>query len=473
MKINPNIFRGYDLRGEVEKDLNPEIVEHLGRGYAAFLNRRGITKAVVGHDCRATSVEYKDAIIKGLVSSGIDVVDIGLTLTGTLYWSQYFFDSKGGIIVTASHNPAEYNGFKFATGFSETMVSDEIQELRKIVEEENYITVKKEGTVKKQNIKQIYIDDIIKRFDLKNKFKIVVDPGNSTPGYFIPDLLRAAGMEVIEKNTNLDPTFPLGTPDPTEKEVAERISKEVLEAGADLGFSYDADGDRIGVVDGNGRILWNDVLVALFAADVIRENPNAKIVFNTLCSKVVEETIREKGGQPIMWRTGHSFIKAKAQKEKAKFAGELSGHFFFLDKFYPHDDGAYATMRLLDYLSSSGVSLAEAVNSLPQYISSPEIKVGCPDDLKVSFIGKISGVLKKDYPETEVIDDERAGDGVRLEMNDAMFIVRYSQNGPYLTIKFEAKTEERYNELKRYINQLLHSYEEVDWKYGVNVESLG
>jgi len=374
--------------------------------------------------------------------------------------------------VTASHNPAEYNGFKFATGFSETMVSDEIQKLRKIVEEEKYITTEKMGTVRKQDIKQDYIDDLSKRFNLENKFKIVVDACNSTPGYFFPDLLRAVGMDVVEKNTEIDPSFPLGTPDPTEKKVAERVSEEVLEVKADLGFSYDADGDRMGVVDGKGKILWNDILVALFAADVIRENPGAKIVFNTLCSKVVEETIRGKKGEPIMWRTGHSFIKVKAQGEKAKFAGELSGHFFFLDKFYPHDDGGYATLRLLDYLDKTKISLSEAVDNLPQYLSSPEIKVGCPDDLKVALIGKISLTLKKDYPNTEIIDDERAGDGVRLEMKDAMFIVRYSQNGPYLTVKFEAKTQERYDELKKYIHKLLHEYAEVDWEYGVNVESL-
>jgi phosphomannomutase len=187
---------------------------------------------------------------------------------------------------------------------------------------------------------------------------------------------------------------------------------------------------------------------------------------------VVEETIRSNGGVPMMWRTGHSFIKAKAQKEKAKFAGELSGHFFFLDKFYPHDDGCYATLRLLDYLAQTGQTLAEAVSKLPKYISSPEVKVGSPDDLKVALIEKISQELGTDFPEAEVINDERAGDGVRLDMEDSMFVIRYSQNGPYLTIKFEAKTEEKYDELKKYLNKLLHSHSEVNWNYGVNVESL-
>ncbi|MDP2918447.1 MAG: hypothetical protein Q8N68_03030, partial [bacterium] len=277
---------------------------------------------------------------------------------------------------------------------------------------------------------------------------------------------------VIENNCKIDGHFPVGTPDPTERKVAERIAAIVRKRKADLGLSYDADGDRMGIVDEKGNILWNDILVALFAADVLGKNPGAKIVFNTLCSKVVEDTIRAKNGKPVMWRTGHSFIKAKAQKIRAKFAGELSGHFFFLDQFYPHDDGAYATLRILDFLSRTKQTLSEAVAQFPQYISSPEVKVGCPDSKKVKLMDKIGRVLRKDFPEAEVIDDERAGDGVRLETNDSMFIIRYSQNGPYLTIKFEARTKEEYNNLKKYIGRLLHKYSEIDWSFGVNVESL-
>jgi len=241
-----------------------------------------------------------------------------------------------------------------------------------------------------------------------------------------------------------------------------------------LGFSYDSDGDRIGVVDEKGNILWNDVLVALFAFDVLERNPGAKIVFNTLCSKMVQDVILAKSGQPIMWRTGHSFIKAKAQKEKAAFAGELSGHFYFLDKFYPHDDGCYSTLALLGYLSRTKKTLSEAIAGLPKYISSPEIKLFCADDKKVALMAKIAKILKKDFPRSDVIDDERAGDGLRIELTDSMFVIRYSQNGPYLTIKFEAKTDDRYNYLKNYIDKLLHRYEEIDWnsKINVNLESL-
>lgn len=470
MKINPYIFRGYDLRGLVDKDLNPEIVEHLGRAYGSFLGKRGIKKSVVGHDCRLSSESYSDAIINGILSTGVDVIDIGLSLAGIVYWAQYYFASRGCVSVSGSHNPAEFNGFKFGTGFSSTMSGDEIQELRQIAEKGEF--AQGEGKLEKKDIKKEYFADLVKRSGAPFNFKIVVDPSRSTPGVFAPELLKFAGCEVVCSNCEFDGTFPLGTPDPTEKKVAERLAKKILEEKADFGFSYDSDGDRIGVVDNNGGILWNDILVALFAADALERNHGGKIVFNALCSKVVQDVIKSKGGQAIMWRTGHSFIKAKAQQEKAAFAGELSGHFYFLDKFYPHDDGLFSTLALLNYLSRQKKSLSQIVSDLPQYISSPEIKVGCADGVKVGLMKKIAEKLRQDFPVAEIIDDERVGDGVRLEMEDSMFIIRYSQNGPYLTTKFEARTQEKYDELKKYINELLHSYNEVDWSFGVNVESL-
>jgi len=472
MKINPQIFRGYDLRGLVNQDLNPTIAEYIGKAYGTYLKRRGIVRAVVGHDCRATSQEYSDAVIKGMTWAGINVVDIGLTMVGTFYWAQYYLNCSGGIFVTASHNPAEYNGFKFANGFSETLVSDGMQELRKMIENDDYEIGQQLGITTRQNIQNDYFSNLIGRFSFPKKFKVVVDASCATPGVIVPDLLRQIGCEVIESNCKIDPTFPLGTPDPTEVSLATRLRDRVLQEKADIGFSYDADGDRIGIVDNVGGIIWNDILVALFAADVLENHPGDIIMFNTLCSRVVVETITNKGGQPFMWRTGHSFLKKKNQEVGAAFIGELSGHFFFSKDFYNHDDGCYSTLRLLSYLVRSGKSLAQLVAELPHYISSPEIKVGAPDDLKIALIEKVAMVLKKDWPQAEIISDERAGDGVRLEMSDAMFVVRYSQNGPYLTVRFEAKTAERYKELKKYISGLLHRFPEIDWSFGVNVESL-
>ncbi|KKQ79622.1 MAG: Phosphoglucomutase/phosphomannomutase alpha/beta/alpha domain II [Parcubacteria group bacterium GW2011_GWC2_38_7] len=303
----------------------------------------------------------------------------------------------------------------------------------------------------------------------------MIDPSCATAGVIAPPIFRLAGCEVVESNCNLDPTFPLGTPDPTENNVAERLAKKVLEVGADVGFSYDADGDRIGIVDNKGTIIWNDVLLALFAVSVLQDHPGSKIMFNTLCSKVVPETILNNGGVPFMWRTGHSFLKKKNQEVGAAFIGELSGHFFFSKDFYNHDDGLYAALRLLKYLSDSNQTLNTAIAKLPQYISSPEIKVFCAEDKKVALVNVISEVLRVDFPSAEVISDERAGDGVRLDMPDSMFVIRYSQNGPYLTIKYEANTTEQYQTLKKYLDNLLHRYPEIDWssKINVNVEALG
>jgi len=301
---------------------------------------------------------------------------------------------------------------------------------------------------------------------------VVIDASNATAGQIAPEFLRKAGCEVIEYNCQIDSSFPLGTPDPTETVVAERLKKKILKEKADLGFSYDADGDRIGIVDDKGGIIWNDILVALFAVDVLSDHPRAKIMYNTLCSKATEETILKYGGEPFMWRTGHSFLKKKNQEVKAAFIGELSGHFFFSADFYNHDDGLYSTLRLLRYLDRTNQSLSQAIECLPKYISSPEIKVGCADDKKVEFIKKTANTLRADFSDAKIIDDERAGDGVRLDMEDAMFVIRYSQNGPYITVKFEAKNNYQYIKLRDYIYKLLCSYEEIDWNYGVNVESL-
>ncbi len=476
MKINRHIIRGYDIRGVVNEDLNPEIIEHFGKAYGTYIKKRyvDIEKIVVGYDSRLTSVEYKNSFAKGVVSTGLDVVDIGLVLVGTVYWAQYYFNTKGAAMITASHNPKEYNGMKLANDFSEAMIGDELNELVDLVEKGEYLEAETPGEIENVDIRDEYFKDIMERVNFEKKFTVVVDASCATAGAIIPDLLRRSGCEVIESNCELDGNFPLGVADPTEMIVAERLRDKVLEVGADVGFSYDADGDRIGIVDEKGGIIWNDVLVALFAIDILKDHPGEKIMYNTLCSKIVDDTIIKYGGQPFMWRTGHGFLKKKNQEIKAPFIGELSGHFFFSADFYNHDDGCYATLRILRYLARTGKTLSEEVADLPKYISSPEIKLYCSDDKKVELTKKMAVILKNDFPSAEVIDDERAGDGVRLGLEDGMFVVRYSQNGPYLTIKFEGKTQERYDNLKKYLNDLLHSFEEVEWdnEIKVNAESL-
>lgn len=467
--IPDHVFRGYDLRGVVGTDLNDERVVSLAKAYATWLLRRKVYDCVVGFDSRESSPRFRDAVVKGLIESGITVYDIGITLSQICYFAQYYFRTRGMVMITASHNPREYNGFKFGTGFSETMVTEEVIAFRELAKSGDFVKKTPKGKIVKKDIFPIYMKDLLRRVGPIRKFKVVVDSCAATTGLFMPKILRSVGCEVIEQNTKLDPTFPVGVADPTEKDVQERLARRVVKERADLGFSYDTDGDRIGVVDQDGGLMWNDTLVSLFSKDILDSLPGAKIVFNTLCSKQVDDVVRQEGGIPVIWLTGHSFIKAKVKEEHAPFGGELSGHFFFVDNFYGHDDGAIASLRLLAYLTRVDKTLKKAVSELPHYFSSPEVKIGCADKIKFEVVSKkIGGSIKKLYPQAKYIEI----DGVRMDTKDEMLIVRASQNGPYLTVKFEAKTQKMYDVLRGQVSKILHSLKEVDFKSGVNTASL-
>jgi phosphomannomutase / phosphoglucomutase len=467
--IPDHVFRGYDLRGLVDKELTVENVEILGKAYATYLLSRRIYDCVVGFDCRTSGPKFRDAFIKGLNDSGVTAYDIGVTLSQMCYFAQYYFRTRGMAMITASHNPKEYNGFKFGIGYSETMLTQDILDFRDLAKSGKFLTHSPKGQHIQKDIKQIYIDDIIRHTGKVAKFKVVVDSCAATTGLFLPDLLRQAGCEVIEQNTTPDGNFPVGTPDPTETEVLKRLAKGVIAAKADVGFAYDADGDRLGIVDGQGGIIHNDTLLCIYAKDVLDFLPGSKIIFNTLCSKQVDDVVRERGGIPVIWKTGHSFIKAKVRDERAPFGGELSGHFYFVDNFYGHDDGAIASLRILAYLSRVNKSLSQVIAELPQYVSSPEIKLGCPDNIKFSLISdKIGNDIKTLYPKAKYVEI----DGVRMDTESTMLIIRASQNGPYLTVKFEGKTQVEYDNLKKQVAEILHKYPEVDFASGVNKEAL-
>ncbi len=468
-QIPDHVFRGYDLRGVVEKELDEENVLLLAKGYATWLLQRRVYDCVIGFDSRESSPKFRDIFIKGLTESGITVYDIGITLSQICYFAQYYFRTRGMVMITASHNPKEYNGFKFGTGYSETMVTEEIVAYRELVKSGKFISLERKGEHKKYDVFPDYQKDLLRRIGKIKKFKIVVDSCAATTGLFLPKILRSVGCEVVEQNTTLDPSFPVGVADPTEKEVQERLAARVVKEKADLGFSYDTDGDRIGVVDQMGNLIWNDTLVSIFSKDILDFAPHSKIIFNVLCSKQVDEVIKQNNGQAVMWKTGHSFIKAKVREERAIFGGELSGHFFFLDNFYGHDDGAIASLRLLAYLTRVNQSLKEVISQLPHYFSSPEIKVGCPDNIKFTVVtDKIGVEIKRLYSQAKYVEI----DGVRMDTEEEMMIVRASQNGPYLTVKFEAKTQEKYDILKNQVGKILHGLKEIDFKSGVNISSL-
>ncbi|MBI4130675.1 phosphomannomutase/phosphoglucomutase [Candidatus Roizmanbacteria bacterium] len=471
MKTNvpPGIFRGYDLRGIADTELTDENVRALASGYATYLLSRRIYDTVLGRDCRISSPRIHDVVVETLLNAGITVYDIGETISQMAYFAQYLFRSKGMMMITASHNPKEYNGMKLGTGFSQTMETDEVLAFRDLVQQGTFTTRTTKGKHVQQDIYKEYETDLFRRVDEIGKFKIVVDSCNGSTGPILPAILRRAGCEIIEQNTNPDGNFPLGTPDPTERDVQERLAKRVISEKADLGFSYDTDGDRVGIVDQSGSLIWNDTLVAIFAKDILEHMPGSTIVFNTLCSKQVRETIVASGGKPMIWKTGHSFIKAKVKETNAPFGGELSGHFFFMDNFYGHDDGAIASLRLLSYLTRKKQTLAQAVSELPHYISSPEIKLGLADAIKFQLIdNEISNDLRKLYPEAEYLTI----DGIRMDTKETMAVIRASQNGPYITIKFEAKTQEEYDTLKKQIHAILKNYSQIKFDEGVNIHAF-
>jgi len=467
--LTDNIFRGYDIRAKVPTELNVAGAETIGKAYATFLSRRRINQVVAIGDNRLHTEKIKSAFIKGLTDSGINVIDNGHGPVYFMYFAQYHYQSKGGVSVSASHNPSNYNGFKLAVGFSDTMVTPEIQELKKIAKSGKFVKTNQKGKLTKKPIFEIYKKDLFKRLPEKLDFKVVVDGGNCTPGKFMPEILREAGCQVIEQNTKLDGNFPLGTPDPTEADFLDRLAKGVIKHKADIGFCYDADGDRIGIVDEKGNKIWNDTLVAIFAIDLLEYQPGAEIIYNTLCSKQTSDVIKSYGGKPLIWLTGHSFIKSKLKEIRGLFAGELSGHFFFADNFYGHDDGAFTSLRLLNYLQRINKSLNQVVSGLPQYISSPEIKLGLPDKIKFEFVKKVLGNdLKKLYPKAKYLEI----DGVRMDTKDLMAIIRASQNGPYITIKYEGRTQAQYDKLKQQLRDILKSHKEIDWSYGVNTDAF-
>lgn len=456
--LKKTMFREYDLRGrESDDELNDNSVYYLGRGFGAFLKKHGVAETVVGHDARITSESFHNNMIKGLLQSGINVTDIGTITTPMSYWAQYFLKIKGLVMITASHNPAGWNGVKFGTGYSYTLLSDEMRELYDIIAKEEFIDG--EGKSKKVNIDDEYIRDLLSRAKISRKFKILVNTGNGTAGMFAAKLLRDAGCEVVEHFTNVDPTYPNYTPNPDGTAMMEDTGKQTVKNKCDMGFAFDGDGDRLGLVDENGEIVWPDRYIILLSRLVLSKHPGAKIVFDVKVSEALPEDIKAHGGIPIMWKTGHSHIKAKLSKEKAAMAGEMSGHIFFVDDFYGFDDAFFAALKLLEYLSSQDKPLSKIVATTPYYVSTPTIQVQTTDEEKYQIVDKLVKEFKSE--EFKVVDIN----GARVYMDGGWGLVRASSNTPTLVLRFEAKTQEELEKIKKVFKNKLDRFDKVskDW----------
>ncbi len=442
MKVNRLIFREYDIRGVVGTDIDETFAYHLGRAFARKATEHGAKTIAVGYDCRLTSPMLKDALIQGLNHSGLDVIDIGVVPTPLLYYALFNLPVEGGVQITASHNPPEFNGFKLCIG-KETLYGEGIQTIRAIMEKEDYPDGKGEARGDRELIDR-YIDEVRRTIQMGDRpLKVVVDAGNGTAGPVAPRLYRALGCEVVELYTDMDGTFPNHHPDPVVLENLKDLQQKVLETGADLGIGFDGDADRIGVIDESGRVIWGDQLLMIYARDLLARIPGAKIIFEVKCTMLLEEDIRKRGGVPIMWKAGHSLIKAKMLEEGALLAGEMSGHMFFKERFYGYDDAIYAGARLLEILSKTNEPLSALLKDLPTTYSTPEIRVACDDTVKFQVVERVVDAFKTRGHRVITVD------GARVVYEDGWGLLRASNTQPALVLRFEALSEEALKRIQR------------------------
>lgn len=446
MNINQKIFREYDIRGIVDKDLTPEFVEFLGRGAGTYFRRHGKKKVALGRDARTSSPAYAEAITRGLLSTGCSVVDIGLVPTPLLYFAVYYKKNEAAVMITGSHNPPEYNGFKMMVG-EETLYGETIQEVYRILKD-NAVITDKEGERSSYDIIPEYKSYVENNIRLQRKLKVVLDAGNGTAGFVAAPIFKKLGCEVTELYCEPDGLFPNHHPDPTVPEAMETLIKTVKEKGADFGVGYDGDGDRIGVVDDSGRLLWGDMLMIVFSRDVLPANPGAAIISEVKASKLLYEEIARLGGRPIMWKTGHSLIKKKIKEEKALLAGEMSGHIFFADRYFGFDDAIYASARLAEILARSDRKLSEMLADLPKAYSTPEIRVYASDEVKFRIVEEVKKELGEKYPVVDI-------DGVRVSYPKGWALVRASNTQAALVLRYEAETPEDLEAIKKEVGGTL------------------
>jgi phosphomannomutase/phosphoglucomutase len=439
------IFREYDIRGVVDQDLDLLDAERIGKGFGTYLHHRGGRSALVGRDCRLSSPSIRDALVKGLVASGIQVVDAGVCPTPAFYFGLRHFSCDGGLMITASHNPPEYNGFKVCLG-PDTLFGEEIQKFRQMIEAGEFRTA--EGSVATRDVISPYVDWVSHGVSLNRPVRLAVDAGNGTGGITAGSILRRLGCRPQELFFEMDGTFPNHEPDPTVPENLETLVQTVVENGLELGIGLDGDADRIGVVDEKGRIIYGDMLLVIFAREILREKPGSTIIGEVKCSQRLYDDIRAHGGHPIMWRTGHSLIKQKLKEEGAALAGEMSGHIFFAHRYFGYDDAVYAACRLLEILAKSERPLSHYLADLPKMYNTPEIRIPCPESVKFQVVERVKEELAKAHPVIDV-------DGVRVVFPQGWGLVRASNTGPILVLRFEAESESRLKEIRSLVETTL------------------
>ncbi len=435
--MNQKIFREYDIRAIVDKEITDADVSLLGRALGAYFLENNAEKITLGRDVRLSSDHYRDLLLEGLLSTGIDVIDCGVCTTPILYFSVFHLQAQGGVMITASHNPPEYNGFKVVLGKS-TIHGDEIQKIYQLTQDGDFPQGR--GELAGYAIIPDYMDYVADNIKLERPLKIALDCGNATGCLVAPQLMERLGVAVTSLYCDVDGTFPNHEPDPTVMENLVDLRALVTGKGLEAGIAFDGDCDRVGVVDEKGNPIYGDMLLALLARDILADNPGASIIGEVKCSKNLYDDIAAHGGKPIMWKAGHSLIKQKMADTGAILAGEMSGHIFFKHRWFGFDDGVYASLRILELLAKTDKPLSTWLDGMPEVVNTPEIRVDCPDEIKFDVVAAVGRILA----DHEVVDV----DGVRVTFPDGWGLVRASNTQPALVLRFEAQNVGRLEEIR-------------------------
>lgn len=447
MTVPEHIFRMYDIRGKSGKELSEDLSYTLGNEFSRLIPPTHPKRVVIGRDCRLTSGSYSNALCEGLRDAGIDVLDIGMVPTPLVYYSLFQRKVGGGIMITASHNPPEDNGFKLSIG-QDSLHGEYIQTIGRMMQNPSRVRKSSRGNLESEDISPEYINFIKNNISIGRKISTVIDAGNGATSNVAPRLFEGLGLKPISLFCTPDGNFPNHHPDPTDISSLRSLIETVKSSSSDLGFAFDGDGDRIGVVDQSGRIYWGDELLVLFARDILKKRKGATIISEVKASDRLFAEIMRLGGTPLMWKTGHSLIKHKMKETGALLAGEMSGHIFFADRYFGYDDALYAAARLSELISNSDLTISELISGLPEAYVTPEIRINCGDKEKFYIVNKVKNHFTKLYS-VNVID------GVRISFNDGWGLVRASNTGPSLVLRFEAKTKKRLAEIKQEVEEVL------------------
>jgi len=457
MLINPKIFREYDIRGIAGEDLSEEFANVLGKAYGTYLQNVGTKDVVVARDTRTTSPAYQKALIEGLTSTGCSVKDLGIAIVSTMYFSRQFFNIDGGVMVSASHNPPQYNGFKLCHG-PNTISGKEIQKIRQMMEKGEFKT----GSGKIVPFPQgntTYYEELKKHIKLAKKLKVVVDASAAIAGLFVPKLLRDLGCDVVELYTEVNPTNPPHISDPVVIDAYTDLIKTVRENKADIGVLFDGDADRVGFVDEKGRIQLGDIILTLLVQDYLPKNPNSKVIVELKDSEMVVDEVNRLGGIPIFWKTGHSLLDEKVYEEKALLCGEMSCHYWIPKDWYYFDDAVHTMCQVLRILSESDKTLSSIIDTFPKYYATPEYRIALADEKKFEIVKQVVEYFRPKC--TKIIDL----DGIRGYTNDGWFLIRAANTGPLIALRVEAKTAEGLERLKKFVEEGLKNFPDIhlDW----------